>query len=199
VTRTAPGEFPPAQVDLLNTFADQAVIAIENVRLFNETREALERQTATAEILKVIASSPSDVQPVFQAILRSAVNLCGAEIAAVFPYDGKLVHLGATHNWTKEAMRYFAGVYPAPPSPALMSGRTILSKSIVKLALRPEFRRVRTLAPHARGADDARGQAFGRAGRVLARAGRHSAAGSRPAADLRRPGGDRDPERAPVQ
>jgi len=127
-------KFSDRHVALAKTFADQAAIAIENVRLFNETREALERQTATAEILKVIAGSPSDVQPVFDAILQSAVNLCGAEIAAVFPYDGKLVHLGATYNWSEEATRYFAGVYPAPPSPGLMSGRTILGKSIVMLA-----------------------------------------------------------------
>jgi signal transduction histidine kinase len=133
VARKAPGALNAKHLDLLKTFADQAVIAIENVRLFNETKEALERQTATAEILKVIASSPADVQPVFNAILRSAVNLCGAEIAAVFPYDGKLVHLGATHNWSEDALKYFSSVYPAPPSPALMSGRTILAKSIVKL------------------------------------------------------------------
>ena len=134
VRRREPGPFTDHQIDLLKTFADQAVIAIENVRLFNETKESLEQQTATADILKVISGSPTDVKPVFDAILKSAVQLCGAELAATFPFDGKMVHLGATHNWSREALEYFSKVYPSPPSPQLLSGRTILAKAIVEIS-----------------------------------------------------------------
>ncbi|MEH2605672.1 two-component system NtrC family sensor kinase [Bradyrhizobium sp. AZCC 1588] len=114
VTRAEPGAFAPHHVQLLQTFADQAVIAIENTRLFNETQEALERQTATADILKVIASSPSDVQPVFDAIADSANRLIGGFSAAVFRYiDGK-IHLAAYTPTDAVGDAVLQASFPAP-------------------------------------------------------------------------------------
>ena len=82
--RTEVRPFTPAQIKLLETFADQAVIAIENVRLFQELKESLEQQTATSEILGVIASSPTDIQPVLDVVAKNAARLCDATDAQYF-------------------------------------------------------------------------------------------------------------------
>ncbi len=87
--------FTDKQIALLKTFADQAVIAIENVRLFQELKEALEQQTATSEILGVIASSPTDIQPVLDAIAESTARLCSAKDAAIRLVEGNVLRLAA--------------------------------------------------------------------------------------------------------
>jgi GAF domain-containing protein len=90
--------FTERQIELVKTFADQAVIALENVRLFQELKESLEQQTATSEILGVIASSPTDIQPVLNAVAESAVRLCAAEDASIRLVDGNLLKLGAHYG-----------------------------------------------------------------------------------------------------
>jgi two-component system, NtrC family, sensor kinase len=113
--------FTDKQIALLQTFADQAVIAIENVRLFTELQEknrqvteALEQQTATSEILRAISSSPTDVQPVFDSIARSATRLCGGLFGGVFLREGDTVDLVAHYNFTPEGLAAFRRAYPMP-------------------------------------------------------------------------------------
>ena len=105
--------FTDSQIALMETFADQAAIAIENARLLTELQaknadltEALEQQTATSEILRVICSSPTDVQPVFDTIARARGQAVRAPtISVVFRFDGELVHLVALHGVTPEGSR----------------------------------------------------------------------------------------------
>ncbi|TQF32949.1 GAF domain-containing protein [Bradyrhizobium sp. UNPA324] len=114
VTRAQPGAFAPDLVQLLQTFADQAVIAIENARLFNQTKEALERQTATADILKVMAASPSDVQPVFEAIAANANRLIGGFSTAVLRYVDGAAHLAAFTPTDPAGDRVLQASFPVP-------------------------------------------------------------------------------------
>ncbi len=112
--RLAP--FTEEEMALQQSFADQAAIAIENARLFNETREALERQTATAEILKVIASSPSDVQPVFDAIAESARRLLGGQTGLVTRVAGDMVDLAAFTAGSEAGNKEVQSSFPTPLS-----------------------------------------------------------------------------------
>jgi GAF domain-containing protein/anti-sigma regulatory factor (Ser/Thr protein kinase) len=104
--------FRDEQIVLVEHFASQAVVAIENARLFNETREALERQTATASILRVIASSPSNLRPVFEAIAARSVELVGGHSAAVSMFVGDRAELGAFTPVNPEADAALAALYP---------------------------------------------------------------------------------------
>jgi signal transduction histidine kinase len=139
--------FSTKQIALLETFATQAVIAIENVRLFQELQEknralteahaqvteTLERQTATGEILRVIARSPTDVQPVFDTIAANAVRLSSAQVGGVERFDGELVHLGAYHNYRPEELEVLRRMYPRTPQPDQASGRAILTQAVVQI------------------------------------------------------------------
>jgi signal transduction histidine kinase len=114
--------FAEKQIELIRAFAGQAVIAIENVRLFNELQArnteltaALDQQTATGEILGVISRSPTDVQPIFDAIVRSASRLCGGEYAIVTRYDGEFLHLVAQHNPRPGTAEETATFFPQLP------------------------------------------------------------------------------------
>jgi two-component system, NtrC family, sensor kinase len=133
VGREAAGPFPDKQIALLQTFADQAVIAIENVRLFNETKEALDQQTATSDILRVLSSSPTDVHPVFDAIVLNASRLCGGEYAIVIRYDGEMMHLAAQHNPRPGAAEPVAKLFPRAPTRGSSPGRAILSGTLVHI------------------------------------------------------------------
>lgn len=136
--RTEVRPFTDKQIELVTTFADQAVIAIENVRLFEEVKartqdltEALEQQTATSEILRVISSSPTDIQPVFNAIAESAVRLCDGTYGFVTWYDGTLIHLAAQHNIAPVGRELAERSYPRQADRTTINGLVILDRRVV--------------------------------------------------------------------
>jgi two-component system, NtrC family, sensor kinase len=168
VSRQAPRAFSQKQIELLETFADQAVIAIENVRLFEEVQartrelsESLEQQTATSEVLKIISSSPGELEPVFQAMLANATQICAANFGNLLLYEGEVFRRVAMHNapqafvdthqrnqivprrsapaldrlaCTKEAIHIIdlAAEYPSEPILKLASARTLLLVPMLK-------------------------------------------------------------------
>ena len=118
VSRRNPGPFSPHHVVLLRTFSDQAVIAIENARLFNDTKEALEQQTATSEVLEVISSSPGELDPVFQKMLENACRVCEANFGFLQLWDGESFRSPAAYNVPPAlaALRMNVPVHPHPLS-----------------------------------------------------------------------------------
>jgi GAF domain-containing protein len=130
--------FSDAEISLLKTFADQAVIAIENVRLFTELgkrnrelTEALEQQTATSEILRTIARAQTDVQPVFDTIVRSAAQLCHATTTAVFLTEGGMVYHPASYGSAPEALAAIQARFPRPLDRETAAGTAILTRSVI--------------------------------------------------------------------
>jgi two-component system, NtrC family, sensor kinase len=137
--RTDVRPFTPAQIKLLETFADQAVIAIENVRLFKELEvrnrdltEALEQQTATSEILRVIASSPTDIQPVLDTVIANAVKLAGAKLGHVRQFDGDLLRVVSSYGEMPELVATLLA-NPLPPTPGSPIGRAFVERKPIHI------------------------------------------------------------------
>ncbi len=145
--RAAVRPFTDEQIALVETFADQAVIAIENARLINELRqrttdlterttdltEALEQQTATSDVLRVISSSPGDLEPVFAAMLEKAVRICNATYGNIYRWDGEALHLLAAHN-TPPAFAEARKRSPRYPGSSTPAGRMVATKTVVHVA-----------------------------------------------------------------
>jgi GAF domain-containing protein len=124
--------FTEKQIALVTTFADQAVIAMENARLLTEQREALEQQTATAEVLQVINASPGNLGPVFEAMLDKAVDLCGAAFGILLTYDGERFHHAAFRS-IPVAYVEFMREHPPIYGPASAPGKLALGERLVHI------------------------------------------------------------------
>ena len=138
VTRSKKEPFTDKQIELVETFADQAVIAIENVRLFDEVQartrdlqQLLDYQTATSEILTVISRSPTDAKPVFEIIGERAEKLCAAEVSVVSMVDGELIQLASLHGVSADGVEAVRRVYPMRRDHETVTARTVRTGAVV--------------------------------------------------------------------
>ena len=140
IYRTEVRPFTDKQIELVKNFAAQAVIAIENTRLLNELRqrtddltEALEQQTATSDVLRVISSSPTNVQPVFDAIAESALRLCDGQFSFVLRFDGKVMDFASCCGLSAEGLDVFHSILPMPASEDTAGGRAVVRRAVVEI------------------------------------------------------------------
>ena len=127
--------FTDKQIELVQNFAAQAVIAIENTRLLSELRQSLEQQTATSEVLRVVISrSATDLRPVFETIAHNSVHLCGATYGVVFRFDGEMISFVAHHNLDQAGIDTVNQMFPLRPNTSSVVGRAILARNVVHIA-----------------------------------------------------------------
>ena len=167
LTRDEVKPFTEKQIELVTTFADQAVIAIENARLLNELRERttiyeLEQQTATSKVLEVISRSAFDLQAVFETVAESSVRLCGADRAFIYRFDGELLRMAVAFN-APQGLKEFIAQNPIRPGRNSASGRAALERQTIHIPdilADPEYtygvERCRGTPDSSRGADTQR-------------------------------------------
>src|SRR5262249_8122877 len=126
--------FTDKQIELVENFAAQAVIAIENARLLNELRQSLEQQTATADVLKVISSSPGDLEPVFHAMLANAVRICDAKFGVLYLYKDELYNPVALFDTPKALTEHYRQCGPFRPADGTGLDYVAKTKGVVNKA-----------------------------------------------------------------